>query len=107
MLTKNEIYNFSAYHNARTLLMDFADLKRIAESDIRNILEIKKSDISITPLWVSFSSCGTDVEVDKIKLINGNIYLSGKFPSGKEVNKRFSEIWDIHNFAEICREIGV
>lgn len=87
--------------------MDFASIKRIAESDIRGILEIKKSDISITPLWVSFSSCGTDVEVDKIKLINGNVYLSGKFPSGKEVNKPFSEIWDIHNFAEICREIGV
>lgn len=107
MLTENEIYNFSLYHNARTLLADFYELKRIAESDIRDILEVKKSDISITPLLVSFSSCGTDVEVDKIKLINGNVYLSGKFPSGKEVNKPFSEIWDIHNFAEICKQIGV
>ena len=107
MLTENEIYNFSLYHNARTLLTDFAELKRIAESDIRDILEVKKSDISITPMWVDFCSCGTDVEVDKIKLINGNVYLSGKFPSGKEVNKPFSEIWDIHNFADICREIGI
>ena len=95
--------------------MDFADLKRIAESDIRNILKNKqrlmlKNDqayISITPMWVSFSSCGSDVEVDKIKLINGIVYLSGKFPSGKEVNKLFSEIWDIHDFADICKEIGV
>ena len=107
MLTKDEIYNFSMYHNAKTLLMDFADIKRIAESDIKDILNVKKSDITITPIWVSFCSCGTDVEVDKIKLINGNVYLSGKFPSGKEVNKPFTEIWDIHHFAEICREIGV
>ena len=107
MLTENEVYNFSVYHNAQTLLADFAELKRIAESDIRDILKIKKRDISIIPILVSFCSCGTDVEVDKIKLINGNVYLSGKFPSGKEVNKPFSEIWDIHNFAEICREIGV
>lgn len=107
MLTENEIYNFSLYHNARTLLADFAELKRIAESDIRDILKIKKSDILITPLLVSFSSCGTDVEVDKIKLINGNVYLSGKFPSGKEVNKPFNEIWDIHNLADICKEIGI
>ena len=107
MLTKDEIYNFSMYHNAKTLLMDFADIKRIAESDIKDILNVKKSDITITPIWVSFCSCGTDVEVDKIKLINGNVYLSGKFPSGKEVNKPFTEIWDIHHFADICREIGV
>ena len=107
MLTKDEIYNFSMYHNAKTLLKDFADIKRIAESDIRDILEIKKTDISITPLLVSFCSCGTEIEVDKIKLINGNVYLSGKFPSGKEVNKPFSEIWDIHDFADICKEIGV
>ena len=107
MLTENEIYNFSLYHNARTLLADFAELKGIGESDIRDILKIKKSDISITPMWVSFCSCGNDVEVDKIKLINGNVYLSGKFPSGKEVNKPFTEIWDIHHFADICREIGV
>ena len=107
MLTKDEIYNFSMYHNAKTLLMDFADIKRIAESDIKDILNAKKSDITITPIWVSFCSCGTDVEVDKIKLINGNVYLSGKFPSGKEVNKPFTEIWDIHHFADICREIGV
>ena len=107
MLTNDEIYNFSMYHNAKTLLKDFADIKRIAESDIKDILNVKKSDISITPLLVSFCSCGTDVEVDKIKLINGNVYLSGKFPSGKEVNKPFSEIWDIHNFADICREIGI
>ena len=107
MLTENEIYNFSLYHNAQTLLADFAVLKRVGESDIRDILKIKKSDISITPMLVSFCSCGTDVEVDKIKLINGNVYLSGKFPSGKEVNKPFTEIWDIHHFADICREIGV
>ena len=107
MLTKDEIYNFSMYHNAKTLLKDFADIKRIAESDIRDILEIKKTDISITPLLVSFCSCGTEIEVDKIKLINGNVYLSGKFPSGKEVNKPFTEIWDIHDFADICKEIGV
>lgn len=107
MLTENEIYNFSIYHNAQTLLMDFATLKKIAESDIRDILEIKKRDISINPMWVSFYSCGTDVEVDRIKLINGNVYLSGKFPSGKEVNKPFSEMWDIHNLSDICREIGV
>ena len=107
MLTNDEIYNFSMYHNAKTLLKDFADIKRIAESDIKDILNVKKSDISITPLLVSFCSCGTDVEVDKIKLINGNVYLSGKFPSGKEVNKPFSEIWDIHHFADICKEIGV
>ena len=107
MLTKDENYNFSMYHNAKTLLMDFADIKRIAESDIKDILNVKKSDITITPLLVSFCSCGTDVEVDKIKLINGNVYLSGKFPSGKEVNKPFSEIWDIHHFADICKEIGV
>ena len=87
--------------------MDFADLKRIAESDIRDILKIKKDDISITPMWVAFSSCGADVEVEKVKLINGNVYLSGKFPSGKEVDKPFDEMWDIHHFAEICREIGV
>lgn len=107
MLTENEIYNFSIYHNTQTLLMDFATLKKIAESDIKDILEIKKRDISINPMWVSFCSCGTDVEVDRIKLINGNVYLSGKFPSGKEVNKPFSEIWDIHDFADICKEIGV
>ena len=107
MLTENEIYNFSVYHNARTLLADFAVLKRIAESDIREILEIKKRDISITSILVSFCSCGDEIEVDKIKLINGNVYLSGKFPSGKEVNKPFSEIWDIHNLADICKEIGV
>ena len=107
MLTENEIYNFSLYHNAQTLLADFAELKRIGESDIRDILEIKKSDISIKPMWVSFCSCGTEVEVDKIKLINGNVYLSGKFPSGREVNKSFSEIWDIHGFAYICKEIGI
>lgn len=107
MLTKDEIYNYSMYHNAKTLLNDFADIKRIAESDIRDILKIKKTDISITPMLVSFCSCGTDVEVDKIKLINGNVYLSGKLPSGKEVDKPFDEIWDIHHFADICREIGV
>ena len=107
MLTKDEIYNFSMYHNARTLISDFKDIKRIAESDIRDILEVKKNDISITPMWVDFCSCGTAVEVDKIKLINGIVYLSGKFPSGKEVNKLFSEIWDIHDFADICKEIGV
>ena len=107
MLTDKELYEFSSYHNVMRLIMDFASIKKIAESDIRNILEIKKSDISIAPLWVSFSSCGTDVEVNKIKLINGNVYLSGKFPSGKEVNKPFSEIWDIHDFADICKEIGV
>ena len=81
--------------------------KKIAESDIRDILKAKKTDISIKPMWVSFCSCGTDVEVDKLKLINGNVYLSGKFPSGKEVDKPFSEIWDIHNLADICKEIGV
>ena len=107
MLTDVELFKFSSYHNARSLIMDFASIKRIAENDIRDILKNKKTDISITPMWVVFCSCGTDVEVDKIKLINGNVYLSGKFPSGKEVNKPFSEIWDIHNFAEICREIGV
>jgi hypothetical protein len=107
MLTENEIYNFSIYHNAKSLLMDFADLKRIAEGDIRDILKFKERDISITPMLVSFSSCGTDVEVDKVTLINGNVYLSGKFPSGKEANKPFSEIWDIHHFADICKEIGV
>lgn len=107
MLTKDEIYNFSMYYNAKTLLKDFADIKRIAESNIRDILKIKKEDISITPMLVSFCSCGTDVEVDKIKLINGNVYLSGKFPSGNEVDKLFSEIWDIHDFADICKEIGV
>lgn len=107
MLTDKELFEFSSYHNARNLIMDFSQIKKIAESDIRNILEIKKGDISITPLLVSFCSCGTDVEVDKIKLINRNVYLSGKFPSGKEVNKPFSEIWDIHNFADICKEIGV
>ena len=92
---------------AKSLIMDFATIKRIAESDIRVILKAKKTDISITPMWVDFCSCGTAVEVDKIKLINGNVYLSGKFPSGKEVDKPFGEMWDIHNFAEICREIGV
>lgn len=107
MLTENEIYNFSVYRNAQTLLTDFDELKRIAESDIRDILKVKKSDISITPLVVSFCSCGTDVKVDKIKLINNNIYLSGKLPSGKEVDKPFSDIWDIHDFAGICREIGI
>ena len=107
MLTDKELYEFSSYHNAKNLIMDFATIKRVAESDIREILEIKKSDISITPLWVDFCSCGTAVEVDKIKLINGNVYLSGKFPSGKEVNKPFGEIWGIHEFADICREIGV
>ena len=107
MLTDKELYEFSSYHNAKNLIMDFASIKRISESDIRDILKIKKSDISITPMWVSFCSCGTYVEVDKIKLINGNVYLSGKFPSGNEVNKPFSEIWDIHNFADICKEIGV
>lgn len=107
MLTKDEIYNFSLYHNAQTLLTDFAELKRIGESDIKDILNVKKSDISIKPMWVTFSSCGTDVEVEKVKLINGIVYLSGKFPSGKEVDKPFDEMWDIHNFAEICREIGV
>ena len=107
MLTDKELFEFSSYHNAMRLIMDFSQIKKIAESDIRDILKIKKSDISITPMWVSFCSCGTDVEVDKIKLINGNVYLSGKFPSDKEVNKPFSEIWDIYNFAEICREIGV
>ena len=107
MLTDKELYEFSSYHNARSLIMDFASIKRIAESDIRDILKNKKTDISIKPMWVEFCSCGTAVEVDKIKLINGNVYLSGKFPSGKEVDKSFSEIWDIHNFAEICREIGV
>lgn len=107
MLTDKELFEFSSYHNARSLIMDFASIKRIAESDIRNILKNKKTVISIKPMWVDFCSCGTAVEVDKIKLINGNVYLSGKFPSGKEVDKLFSEIWDIHNFAEICREIGV
>lgn len=107
MLTDKELYEFSSYHNARRLIMDFASIKRVAESDIRDILKIKKSDISIPPMWVSFCSCGADVEVDTIKLINGNVYLSGKFPSGDEVNKLFSEIWDIHEFADICREIGV
>lgn len=107
MLTENEVYNFSVYHNVQTLLMDFDALKRIAESDIRDILKFKKRDISIIPILVSFCSCGTDVEVNKIKLINGNVYLSGKFPSGKEVNKPFSEIWDIHNLADICKEISV
>lgn len=107
MLTDKEIYEFSSYHNARTLLMDFASIKRIAESDIRDILKIKKDDISITPMLVSFSSCGSEVEVNKIKLINGIVYLSGTFPSGNEVNKLFSEIWDIHDFADICKEIGV
>ena len=107
MLTDKEIYEFSSYHNAKTLLMDFASIKRIAESDIRDILKIKKTDISITPMWVAFSSCGADVEVEKVKLINGIVYLSGKFPSGKEVDKPFDEMWDIHHFAEICREIGV
>ena len=107
MLTENEIYNFSVYRNAQTLLTDFDELKRIAESDIRDILKVKKSDISITPLVVSFCSCGTDVNVDKIKLINNNVYLSGKLPSGKEVDKPFSDIWDIHDFAGICREIGI
>ena len=107
MLTDKELYEFSSYHNARNLIMDFASIKRIAESDIKVILNVKKTDISITPLLVSFCSCGTEIEVDKIKLINGNVYLSGKFPSGKEVNKPFSEIWDIHDFADICKEIGV
>ena len=115
MLTDKELYEFSSYHNAKNLIMDFASIKKIAESDIMNILKNKqrlmlKNDqayISITPMWVAFSSCGTDVEVEKVKLINGNVYLSGKFPSGKEVDKPFDEIWDIHHFAEICREIGV
>lgn len=107
MLTDKELFEFSSYHNARNLIMDFASIKKIAESDIRDILKTKKTDISITPMWVEFVSCGTAVEVDKIKLINGNVYLSGKFPSGKKVNKPFSEIWDIHNFAEICKQIGV
>jgi hypothetical protein len=107
MLTDKELFEFSSYHKARSLIMDFASIKRIAESDIRDILKGKKTDISITPMWVDFCSCGTAVEVDKIKLINGNVYLSGKFPSGKEVEKPFSEIWDIHNFADICKEIGV
>lgn len=107
MLTDKELFEFSSYKNATTLIIDFARIKKIAESDIRDILTIKKSDISITPLLVNFSSCGTEIEVDKIKLINGNVYLSGKFPSGKEVNKPFSEMWDIHEFADICKEIGV
>ena len=107
MLTDKELFEFSSYRNAKNLIMDFESIKRIAESDIRDILKAKKSDISITPLWVDFRSCGTAVEVDKIKLINGNVYLSGKFPSGKEVEKLFEEIWDIHNFADICKEIGV
>ena len=63
MLTDKELYEFSSYHNAKNLIMDFASIKRIAESDIRDILKIKKSDISIKPMWVSFCSCGTDVEV--------------------------------------------
>ena len=107
MLTDKELFEFSSYRNAKNLIMDFATIKRIAESDIRDILKAKKSDISITPMWVDFCSCGTAVEVDKIKLINGNVYLSGKFSSGKEVDKPFSEIWNIHNFADISREIGV
>ena len=115
MLTDKELFECSSYHNAKNLIMDFASIKKIAESDIRNILKNKQrlmlknnqTDISITPMRVDFCSCGTAVEVDKIKLINGNVYLSGKLPSGKEVDKPFSEIWDIHNFAEICREIGV
>ena len=107
MLTDKELFECSSYHNAKNLIMDFASIKKIAESDIRDILKFKKTDISITPMWVDFCSCGTAVEVDKIKLINGNVYLSGKLPSGKEVDKSFNEIWDIHNFADICREIGV
>lgn len=107
MLTDKELFEFSSYYNAQNLIMDFALIKRIAENNIRYILKDKKTNISITPMWVDFCSCGTAVEVDKIKLINGNIYLSGKFPSGKEVDKPFSEIWDIHNFAYICKEIGV
>ena len=76
---------------------------KLKEEEIKSYV----NDISITPLLVSFCSCGTEIEVDKIKLINGNVYLSGKFPSGKEVNKPFTEIWDIHDFADICKEIGV
>lgn len=107
MLTDKELFEFSSYHNAKNLIMDFASIKTIAESNIRDMLKVKKTDISITPMWVDFCSCGTAVEVDKIKLINGNVYLSGKFPSGKEVDKPFGQIWDIHNFAEICKEIGI
>lgn len=107
MLTDKELFEVSSYRNAINILKDFSRIKTIAENDIRDILKIKKTDISIKPMWVSFCSCGTDVEVDKIKVINGNVYLSGKFPSGKEVNKPFSEIWDIHDFADICKEIGV
>lgn len=107
MLSDKELFEFSSYHNAKILIMDFGRIKKVAENDIRDILKNKKTGISITPMWVDFCSCGTAIKVDKIKLINGNVYLSGKFPSEKEVDKPFSEIWDIHNFADICREIGV
>ena len=107
MLTENEIYNFSLYHNAQTLLADFAELKRIGESDIRDILKIKKSDISIKPMWVKFCSCGTHILIDTLYLDGVNVLLRGTFPSGGEAIKHFSEIWDIHNFADICKEIGI
>ena len=107
MLTNKEIYENSAYHNTRTLISDFNDIKRIAESDIRDILIIKKSPISITPMWVEFYSCGTHILIDTIYLDGVNVLLRGTFPSGGEAIKHFTEIWDIHNFADICKEIGV
>lgn len=107
MLTDKELFEFSSYHNAKRLIMDFASIKRVAESDIRDILNIKKSPISITPMWVEFCSCGTHILIDTIYLDGVNVLLKGTFPSGGETSKHFSEIWDIHNFAEICREIGV
>lgn len=107
MLTDKELYEFSSYHNARTLISDFNDIKRIAEYDIRDILKIKNSPISITPMWVQFCSCGTHILIDTIYLDGMNVLLRGTFPSGGETTKPFSEIWDIHNLADICKEIGV
>lgn len=107
MLTDKEIYYNSAYHNARTLISDFNNIKRIAECDIRDTLKIKKTPISITPMWVKFCTCGTNILIDTIYLDGMNVLLRGTFPSGKEATKHFSEIWDIHHFADICKEIGV
>ena len=107
MLSDKEIYENSSYHNAKSLIEDFNDIKRIAESDIRDILRIKKSPISITPIWVDFCSCGTAILIDKVYLEGVNVLLSGTFPSGGEAIKHFTEIWDIHNFANICKELCI
>ena len=106
MLTNDEILDNSVYYNAKSLIYDFNKLKEIAESDIRDILYYKKSK-TITPLWVDFCSCGNAVYIDRVFLKGTKVYLGGKLPSGKECEKHFSEIWDIHNFCDICEMLNI